>query len=268
MHKCAEYIGCSGEDISLYSEDGDLKFERCNNCEIIWRSSDSMHLLKPYEQTYFESKSYSKRRKHKVKKSGWLIDLARIENTKINSLLEVGSSLCYTLEAAKKREIKHLGIDISEYAVNHCNKLGLNASSSSFDDLKKANNKFDLVFMQHVLEHFENPFTVLQDCHELLNENGIMLILVPNSKYRRAEKQNSKHRFYNMKGVGSEHFVYFNYKNLGKTLQASGFKVIQENYPVLLSKYDSFSFFMNRIFRRSLRIFNNDQELLVIARKI
>jgi 2-polyprenyl-3-methyl-5-hydroxy-6-metoxy-1,4-benzoquinol methylase len=268
MHKCAEYIGCSGKDISIYSEDDDLKFEQCNECEIIWRSSDSMHLLKPYEQTYFESKSYSKRRKHKVKKSGWLIDLARIKNPKINRLLEIGCSIGYTLEAAKNRKIKHLGIDISEYAVNYCNNLGLNASSASFDELKKTNNKFDLIFMQHVLEHFENPFAVLKDCHELLNENGIVLILVPNSKYIRAVKQNSKHRFYSKSGVGLEHFVYFNYKNLSKTLEASGFKVIQKNYPILMSKYDSFTFFMNRIFRRSLRTFNNDQELLVIARKI
>ena len=268
MHKCVEYIGCSGKDISIFSEDGGLKFDQCNECEIIWRSSDSLHLRKPYEQTYFESKSYNKRRKHKVKKSGWLIDLARIKNPKLNSLLEIGCSIGYTLEAAKKREIKHLGIDISEYAVNYCNNLGLNASSASFDELKKTNKKFDLIFMQHVLEHFENPFAVLQDCHELLNEKGIVLILVPNSKYSRAEKQNSKHRFYNMEGVGSEHFVYFNYRNLGKTLQASGFEVIQENYPVLMSKYDSFNFFINRIFRRSLRTFNNDQELLILAKKI
>jgi len=267
MHKCTEYLGCSGKNISLYSEDGDLKFERCNECGIIWRSADSMHLSKPYEQTYFESKSYSKRRRHKVKKSGWLIDLARIKNPNLSSLLEVGCSIGYTLEAARSREIKHLGIDVSEYAINFCNDLGLNASSSSFEELKSAKNKYDLIFMQHVLEHFENPFSVLKDCNALLNEQGIVLILVPNSKYKRAVKQNSKHRFYNMAGVGPEHYVYFDYINLTKTLQASGFEVIQENYPVLMNKLDTFSFFLNRIFRRSLRTFNNDQELLIIARK-
>lgn len=267
MHKCKEHLGCSGENISLYSKDGDLAFEQCNDCEIIWRGADSRHLLKPYEQTYFESKSYSKHRNHKVKKSGWLIDLARLKNPELSSLLEVGCSIGYTLEAARNREIEHLGIDISKYAVEFCNNLGLNASLSSLEQLKNANKKYDIIFMQHVLEHFEDPFAVLKNCIELLNEQGILLILVPNSRYRRAVKQNSRHRFYSMEGVGAEHFVYFNYFNLAKSLQSEGFEVIQENYPVFAGKFDTFNFYINRIFRRSLSLFNNDQEIFVIARK-
>jgi len=261
MYKCTEHLNCSGKNISLYAQDGELKFERCNDCGIIWRSPDSMHILKPYEQAYFDSKSYSKRRKHKVKKSGWLIDMARLHHLKLSKLLEVGCSIGHTLEAAKNRNINHLGIDISNYAVEFCNKLGLNASVSTFDQLKEVGNKYDLIFMQHVLEHFENPFSTLLDCHNLLNDVGLLLILVPNSKYKRAVKYNSKHRFYSLNGVGSEHFSYFNYSNLRKVLQASGFKVVQENYPVFMARHNSFEFFVNRIFRRSLSFFNSDQEI-------
>lgn len=268
MHKCTEYLGCSGKNISLYSKDRNLKFEECNECGLIWRSADSIHLSKPYEQSYFDSKNYEKRRKHKVKKSGWLIDLARVNHTNLSSILEIGCSIGYTLEAAKNRKLKHLGIDISKFAVHFCNNLGLNASKASFEDLKKEDNKYDLIFMQHVLEHFEDPFQVLNDCHKLLNEKGLLLILVPNSEYKRASKKRSRHRFYSKEGVGSEHFVYFNYTNINTVLQASGFTVIQKNYPIFIEKYESLFFFINRIFRRSLNLFNSDQELLVIARKM
>lgn len=267
MHKCAEYIKCEGKSVSLYSQDQELKFEKCDECGIIWRSADSWHLTKKYDKTYFDSKKYSTKRQHKVKKSGWLIDLARTNHEKIEYMLEIGCSIGYTLEAAKNRDIKHLGVDISNYAVEYCNNRGLNASTLTFPELKKKKARYDLIFMQHVLEHFENPFKVLDDCNELLNENGLLLILVPNADYRRAVKKRANHRFYSIGGVGAEHYVYFNYQNLKNSLKATGFEVIQENYPLFTNKFDSPEFFLNRIFRRTLSLFHNDQELFVIAKK-
>jgi len=268
MYKCTKRLGCSGKNISPYSTDGELKYEVCNDCGLIWRSADSMHLTKTYEQVYFDSKKYGKRRKHKVKKSGWLIDLARVNHPALKSLLEVGCSIGYTLEAAKNRNIQHLGIDISDYAVETCKSLGLNAQNVTFDDLKSRKQRYDLIFMQHVLEHFNDPFQTLNDCFELLNDKGLVVILVPNSTYNRAVKKNSAHRFYSINGVGAEHYVYFNYTNIQKVLKATGFEVVQKNYPVFTKKYFSVEFFLNRIFRRLLTFFNSDQELLVIAQKV
>ena len=268
MRKCTSYTDCSGKNFSLYSRDKELKFERCNDCGIIWRAAESWHITKQYNETYFDSKKYSKRRKHKVKKSGWLIDLAKTNHQNIENLLEIGCSIGYTLEAARNREIKHLGIDVSNYAVEYCNDIGLNASTLTFSDLKKKRKKYDLIFMQHVLEHFENPFKALNDCNELLNKNGLVLILVPNSGYKRAVKKRSNHRFYSIKGVGAEHYVYFNYQNMKLSLEATGFEVVQENYPLFTNNYDSLEFFLNRIFRRILSLFKHDQELFVIAQKV
>lgn len=251
----------------MYSQDGELKFDQCNDCGIIWRTADSLHITKPYEEIYFDSKNYGKKRKHKVRKSGWLIDLASMFHVNFDSMLEVGCSIGYTLEAGEKRNIDSHGIDISNYAVEYCNDRGLSASVSTFDQLIEKGKKYDLIFMQHVLEHFENPFATLDYCHSLLNENGILVILVPNSGYARAVRQNSDHRFYSKAGVGSEHFAYFSYSNLSLTLQNSGFSVVQENYPVWTGTYYSFRFFTSRLFRRSLSLINSDQELFVIARK-
>ncbi len=268
MYKCKEQLGCSGRNITPYSKDGELKFELCKDCGIIWRTNDSAHITKPYEEDYFISKKYLKKRRHKVEKSGWLIDIGRLNHPDISSVLEIGCSIGYTLEAAKKRNIGHLGIDISNYAVDFCNSLGLNASFTTLGKLKQDGQKFDLIFMQHVLEHFEDPFSTLKECHSLLNNKGRMVILVPNANYKRANKFRSKHRFYSMKGVGSEHFAYFSYANLPKVLEVSGFKTIQQNYPVFIDKYDSPKFFVNRFFRHSLAYINSDQELFVVAEKV
>ncbi len=268
MQKCTERLNCSGKNYSPYSQDSALKFEECNDCGLIWRSEDSMEITKPYEQDYFDSKSYNKRRKHKVKKSGWIIDLANLHHTNISELLEIGCSIGYTLEAAKNRGIKHLGIDISNFAIDFCTNLGLNAKNISLEDLKNSKSKFDLIYMQHVLEHFTNPFEVISNCNELLNENGLVVIMVPNSEYAKAKKQKANHRFYSIEGVGPEHFVYFNYSNLKTSLEGSGFKVIQQDYPILTGKYYNMNFFLNRIFRRATSIVHSNQELLIIAQKI
>lgn len=268
MHHCKKELGCSGNEISTYSKDEELGFDLCNECGIIWRSADSINYFKSYEQDYFDLKKYNKKRKHKVKKSGWLIDLANIVNPGISSILDVGCSIGCVLEAAKNKKIEHLGIDISEYAVNVCTNLHLNASNYSLEELIAFGNKYDLIVMQHVLEHFKNPFLTLQLCNKLLRKSGVLIILVPNSKYRNAVKFNSKHRFYSKSGVGSEHYVYFNYSNLSRVVHFSGYKVKQENYPIFIRQNDSLEFFINRVFRRLMSVLEIDQELLLIAQKM
>ena len=56
--------------------------------------------------------------------------------------------------------------------------MGLNANNSSPEELIASGQKFDLIFKQHVLEHFEDPFQILRDCNTLLNKDGIIVILV------------------------------------------------------------------------------------------
>lgn len=267
MIDCPHHLHCGTDHTKEYSRDGNLVFVQCEDCGIVSRSSDSMSITSEYEENYFDSKKYLNRRKHKIEKSEWLIRIALDFNSEISNLLEVGCSIGNTLEAAKRVGIKHMGIDISQFAVDYCKKNGLNAEKLTLENLLEDKNLYDLIFMQHVLEHFPDPFDVLEKCYRLLNKNGLLLILVPNLKYRRAVKGRENHRFYSQSGVGAEHYVYFNYKNLSDSLNVKGFDVVQQNYPALMKKRDTLIFFMNRIYRKSLSLFNLDQEILVISRK-
>jgi len=241
MLYCTKYLGCNPNNQFLYSADQSLKFIKCADCGLIWRAPESMNLQKEYDKNYFASKNYTKNRKHKIQKSEWLIRIAQGHHPKIESLFEVGSSIGNTLQAAKNLNIDHLGTDISDFAV---------------------------IFMQHVLEHFPNPFETLTLCHQLLNKNGLILILVPNSEYKRANKKRGKHRFYSTQGVGKEHFVYFNYDSISKVLAKTNFEIVQQNYPLFLKNHNSPEFFLNRFFRRNLTLWGGDQEIFLIAKKI
>jgi 2-polyprenyl-3-methyl-5-hydroxy-6-metoxy-1,4-benzoquinol methylase len=267
--KCSSTLQCNPLNQTSYSHDGELEYIRCNDCGLIWRSPGSLHLTKDYDEAYFASKKYAGNREHKIKKSGWLLDMAlSLHPGGIQNILEVGCSLGNTLEAAGIRNLKSLGIDISPYAIQYCREHRLNAENKSMDELLAEGLRYDLIFMQHVLEHFEDPFRILSICNKLLNQNGLLLILVPNSRFGKAVRLREKHRFYSQTGVGAEHFVYFSYTSLQKVLESQNFKVLQCNYPFRVKRSWSLEFFLNRIFRRSLSLFNADQELLVIARKM
>lgn len=266
MSLCSIYLGCEPEHQKIYSKDDDLAYHECLDCGIIWRNEDSYDLELPYDQQYFESKNYQGNRAHKIEKSGWLLDIAIDKNPKMHSLLEVGCSLGNTLEAASRKGLDHLGIDISSFAVRYCQERGLNASTETLQELAAKKEIFDIIFMQHVLEHFQDPFTILKQCNQLLAPGGMVMILIPNSNYHSAKRLRNGHRFYSKSGVGIEHYVYFNYHNLRRVLASCGFKTIQSNYPLWV-KHSSMNSFLNRVGRRMLSIFNWDQELVILAEK-
>lgn len=71
--------------------------------------------------------------------------------------------------------------------------IQMNATKNFTDEELKPFGKFDFIRMQHVFEHFtpEDSATVLKNCHRLLNDDGYLLISVPDLKihvdrYRRA----------------------------------------------------------------------------------
>ncbi len=86
----------------------------------------------------------------------------------------------------------------------------------NFDEIKITQSNFDYVCMFHVLEHLNKPASVLSKIKKILNENGKILIEVPNFEWE------SKHRpdytFFHM------HISLFTSKSLVNLLEKNGFK--------------------------------------------
>lgn len=40
-------------------------------------------------------------------------------------------------------------------------------------------NEFDVVSADHIIEHLENPFSVMEELHRILKDNGLLTVLVP-----------------------------------------------------------------------------------------
>lgn len=53
--------------------------------------------------------------------------------------------------------------------------------NQTWEDLELSDNSVDCVTMWHVFEHISNPKQCLQKINRLLNENGVLIMVVPNS---------------------------------------------------------------------------------------
>jgi len=101
-------------------------------------------------------------------------------------ILEVGcGSSIDTHIIAQKIDGKAFGVDISQNAINiahHVSKHFFKKVILDVQDarrLKFEDNFFDLVFSQGLLEHFENPFLVIEEQLRVLKSGGILVINVP-----------------------------------------------------------------------------------------
>jgi 2-polyprenyl-3-methyl-5-hydroxy-6-metoxy-1,4-benzoquinol methylase len=111
--------------------------------------------------------------------------LLRRHLTKESSLLEVGCGRA-SLTLSLAPEIKKLvGVDISEVAVEqttaYAKEHGIKNATFFVDDCTKLSltEKFDLVWSQGLLEHFDDPVIVAREHYNALAPGGTALMSVP-----------------------------------------------------------------------------------------
>lgn len=116
-----------------------------------------------------KSKDENQRQVNKFQKVATYIN----ENDSINSLLDIG---CGTGKFLSMLNIKQkLGTEPNESSREAAKKSGLCVS-----DKIPEGETWDAISMFGVLEHLKDPIGWLEECTELLKENGHLFIIVPN----------------------------------------------------------------------------------------
>ncbi len=144
----------------------------------------------------FIDKIYQKAKNYAIKKKVKLIvslsNQDKVENQKSKTVLDIGCGTGDFLAACNKSGFLVSGIEPNKNArVRAKSKLGILTSKLDvFDDSPEIfntineleNKKFDVITMWHVLEHVPNLLEYINKLKELLNENGRLIIAVPNYK--------------------------------------------------------------------------------------
>ncbi|WP_300754565.1 class I SAM-dependent methyltransferase [uncultured Brachyspira sp.] len=132
---------------------------------------------------------------------------------------------------------KKNGCDVYGYELNDNARL---YAKNKYDiDLKpnflESKEKYDIIMLSHVIEHFKNPFDVLIKIKNMLKDDGYLYIEVPNSPNKDQCSYDMLMRY-----LSTEHIVNFNIENLKMFVKKANLNIIEckySNYSV--SKYNN-----------------------------
>jgi SAM-dependent methyltransferase len=144
-------------------------------------------------------------------------------------LLDIGAGLGTFLALAKDAGFEVTGVELSP---DQCKKAkeqyGLDLLCRDICDVKEEIGNYDVIHMHHVLEHLTSPGKVLSLAHDLLNDNGVLVIEVP---YQLTKVQSLFRSIENGRTntFPLDHLYFFSPKTLRDYARANGFSAIAFN---------------------------------------
>jgi len=100
----------------------------------------------------------------------------------------------------------------------------INGIPNFFDDKSFFGFNVDVIVHSHLFEHIYYPIPFLNNCYNILEENGHMIFAIPNMEY--IMKNNSSLFF----GVMFEHNIFYSVTNVLKMLEQTNFKIIDVSF--------------------------------------
>lgn len=187
------------KDYSFSQEDFELY--RCNGCYFVFTQHvpDQNHIGRYYQSENYVShtdtrkgiffKFYHMARAIMLKRKQKSI--SPFVHTKNPTLLDIGAATGYFLNHMKENGYAVTGVETDPDARAFCKRQFNIESSDPEVFFKQSEEKFDVITMWHVLEHVHNLHQYIDELHNKLNDNGVVVIAVPNhdSTDRRFFKQ-------------------------------------------------------------------------------
>lgn len=140
------------------------------------------------------------------------------------SLLDVGCGDGSFLRIARGCGWQVIGIDPDLKAVANAARQGLTVHQGGIEHFAGESERFDVITLNHVIEHVHAPLGVLKACHALLRPGGQIWLETPNIDAR-------GHTRFSKDWRGLEtprHLVLFSRSSLQQTLFNAGFRDVRD----------------------------------------
>ena len=189
---------------------------------------------KNIHQTY-ESKVSTKTVKGVIESIALKDDIRRFESYKElikgSEILDFGCGKGGFLQLSKAISKKSIGLEINNVNREYINNIGVTCIKS----LSELNDdKFDLITLNHVFEHLNDPINILVDLKKYLKDDGIIIIEVPHARDLLLETFNLE-SFKNFT-LWSEHLILHTRKSLETFATNSGLQLKNiegfQRYPI------------------------------------
>ncbi len=148
------------------------------------------------------------------------------------SFLDIGCGEGFALSFFKKKGFVVLGLDYSDAGLRSHNAdvLGDVTLGDIFDSIQllvRESSLFDVINIDNLLEHVDDPRRLLEQAALLLKKNGVLIIKVPNDF-------SALQQYFISSGIADQpywvvrpdHISYFNSEGLIRLCEASGFECV------------------------------------------
>ncbi|WP_425398138.1 methyltransferase domain-containing protein [Aeoliella sp.] len=138
-------------------------------------------------------------------------------------LLDIGCGGGYFMRLATKLGALVEGIEPNEFAAQQARSDGTAVFTGTLQDYVKQSNgkRFDVVTMNHVLEHTPDPVEELRAVSDLLEKNGACVIAVPNSEHWASKYLKDRWHSADI----PRHLVHFTRRSLETTVKNAGLQI-------------------------------------------
>jgi SAM-dependent methyltransferase len=221
---------CNSEKIKVKLHIKDADIFKCSDCKAYITDNSNFAGDNLYNDvSYFEGERKIIRAKDNNNFDSYFpfINLikSKLENKKNVNFLEIGPGGGDFSLAAQKTAWNVYCLDVSDIVIENLKTIGIAGSTFNGNEFS-LNNKFDTVVMKHVLEHIEHPRSIIESIYNVLDDDGLVYIQVPNSL--------SFDRFYHRKKWSGwdipYHLVHYNYSSLKTLLGVFGMKIIYSDF--------------------------------------
>lgn len=229
----------------IESVDPEWHFCRCSACGYVFDSP---------RPTYDELVAFYSRpakydhwvREETARDALWKRRLKKLlRHRRPGSLLDVGTGIGQFLHHAKPFFLSVHGTEVSKSAIQTAKeKYGLEVDRGQVEQMNLPAASFDNLTLFHVLEHVPNPAKLVETCHRLLRQNGVLVVAVPNdvlawtSKIKKLGKRlciPPFNKFSPVLGISRAglsreiHLSHFTPPVLRQLLTNGGFSVVEES---------------------------------------
>jgi 2-polyprenyl-3-methyl-5-hydroxy-6-metoxy-1,4-benzoquinol methylase len=167
-----------------------------------------------------------------------LMKIKKIMSFKKNGrILDVGCGDGEFLRYFKERGWEAYGVDVSETSCMLARrKLGQNIFNCELKDCRFPPNYFDVITLNHVLEHMLDPNEELIELRRILKNNGILFLSVPNIdslQFKISEK-------YWLHLDLPRHVYHYSPASIKNLLERDKFEIIKLTFPLFDSPLDMY----------------------------
>lgn len=286
---------CNSNNYKIKYKVAGFNIVRCNKCSLLYVNPrlSQQELIKIYDKGYFTNKEISREGKvfgywnYYEDRANLKKDFLRKINDILNfksegsNLLDIGCGEGDFIAQAGKKGLKSVGIEINQSAIDSgMKKYNIQIYKSDIENFD-TKYRYDIITIYDTIEHLRNPDSCIKRSHDLLKNNGIIVIVTPDSGSVIAKiLGRGWEEFQRVR----EHIYFFSAKTLTRMLRKNNFKVIQIktigkhfSLHTLISRFIHHNPRIGKIIKPLLKLtilrriniyFNPGYKMQVIAKKI